>query len=210
MSAERPEPTHASRLVPASPMLSQIRAQRMNQSLVSQVDLSKPQSMAEQVHVRTLQDRLIAKFGLQGRSYAQYLTAQNQESRLWSASLRLTIPGEEPLLAEVEHRYPNERMAQEGVAQRAIYNHGAIAIIDAHGRKKVQASEGTASGNQAATSAKSAPAAAQDPFSQPVSYLNQVCQVLLSTDLSDLPKYEHTKKESGCKHVPLHYPKKAD
>ena len=173
------------------------QAQSVGQSLVLKLDLSKPQSMAEQVHVRTLQDRLTAKFGHSGRSCAQYSATLSPESGLWSASLHLTIPGYEPLLATVEPRYPNQRMAEEGVAQRAIYDLGAIAIIDAHDRAAISSeTAGTSQGQDSAQS--DPPAAARDEFSQPVSYLNQVCQVLLSTDLSDLPKYELTKKESGC------------
>ena len=38
-----------------------------------------------------------------------------------------------------------------------------------------------------------------DPYSQPVSYLHQVCQVLLGSDLNSRPRFDLIRKENSCK-----------
>lgn len=144
------------------------------------------QSTAERVHVNALASHLENAFGEEGRQYVRYAAYFEPDLGLWRALCYINLPGHDTIKAEVDARYWSDRMAEEAAAQRAIDVHGAIAKIDA--RKRTTSNE-SASG--------SAPVPANDPFAQPVSYLQQVCQVLLSTDLADLPKYELTKKEGG-------------
>lgn len=170
------------------------------QSAASTAMTSRPSSLkgtplglqdtaAEQAHVRTLQNRLMNLFGDVGKTYIKYSALQDPDSGLWSATVRIAVPGGEVMTAEIDARCISKQMAEERVAESAIKDGGVYAKLTAQQRQR------TSSQDSAGSSGHSA---AQDPFSQPVSYLHQVCQVLLGSDTADVPKYELTKKEGGC------------
>ena len=164
---------------------------------VSQHLLPSAQTSAAQTFMTLIEEKAASKIGEGAKAdHVSYTVQTSTDGSLYGGTLLLRDPAGKEYAFSTPLSYPNRRLAQEAAAQKAVHE-GLLALIDREWspaaiarRRREAAADGPPS-----LAREESPEAKVDPFSQPVSYLHQVCQLFLGHGDSERPHYDLTKKE---------------
>ena len=163
--------------------------------------LDASQGMADQPLVRCISHHAIR---CMHEKAAQHLYYDIQTvGAKYGGSLNLTLIDKTNHIYTVPFDYSSEKTAEEACASKAIAD-GLLGLIDkTWGWQAPCYISGDGQGHPEGLGvlnklSQRTETASYDAFSQPVSYLHQMCQVLLGSNSSDQPKYEFLRKEQGC------------
>ena len=168
---------------------------------VSQYLHISAQTSAAQTYMTVIDEKATSKIGDAAKAdHISYTCQTSADGSLYGGTMLLRDPAGKEYAFSTPLSYPNRRLAQEAAAQKAVHE-GLLALIDrewgpaAIARRRREAPDGPP-----ALAREDSPEVKVDPFSQPVSYLHQVCQLFLGHGDAERPHYDLTKKEhtSGC------------
>lgn len=171
---------------------------------VSQYLQTSAHTSAAQTYMTAIDEKATSKIGEGAKgNHISYTCEASPDGKTYSGTLLLRDPAGRKYAFSTPVSYPSRRLAQEAAAQKAVHE-GLLALIDrewspaAIARRKRETEDGPPS-----LAREQSPEAKIDPFSQPVSYLHQVCQLFLGHGDSDRPHYDLTKKEHTSRYPHL-------